>query len=196
MNYPIIAIVGRRGYGKTVWMTAMGLDSLNEGYPVFANYHLKNVDYTYITLQELSEFPPEIHDCVVLMDEFHMGADAYDFFAKRTRNLTKFLTQLRKRRITFIYTTQYMLQVAKRVRLQTDYIIYMRPRGNGIFTAYVTDPHQIMEDQLINKITEDLTLVFDYYDTNEIIDADGDDEDAEIHGEIIDDLIEIFEKDG
>jgi hypothetical protein len=41
-----------------------------------------------------------------------------------------------------------------------------------------------------------LTLVFDYYDTNEIIDADGDDEDAEIHGEIIDDLIEIFEKDG
>jgi len=198
MQYPIIGIVGRRGHGKTVFATALAIESLNEGYKIFANYKLK-IEHTRLTLAELAELPPEIHDCVVIMDEFHMGADAYDFFTQRARGLTKFVTQLRKRRVTFIFTTQYMQQVAKRIREQTDYIIMMRPeppRNSGVFSAYVRDPHLPYHEQIINHIKEDLTSVFPFYDTTEIIDITDEVLDDEIHSELDDEMIEIFQSQG
>jgi len=197
MQYPIIGIVGRRGFGKTLFATALAIETANEGYPVFANYKLKGIKSAYISLTELAELPPQIHDCLVIMDEFHMGADAYDFFTKRTRSLTKFVTQLRKRRVTFVFTTQYMEQVAKRIRTQTDYIIMVRPeapRGSGIFSAYVRDPHLPYEEQIINCITENFTEVFGYYDTSEIIDADGiSEDDLSITEDLDNEMIEVFQ---
>jgi molybdopterin-guanine dinucleotide biosynthesis protein len=196
MEYPIMGIVGRRGFGKTAFMTAIGYDSHLQGYQVFANYHLK-FPHEQISLEELSELPAHVHDCVVLMDEFHTGADAYDFFTKRARSLTKFVTQLRKRRVTFLYTTQYIEQIAKRLRVQTDYIVMMRPNGRGVFTAYIRDPHLPYEEQIINAITEDLTPVFKLYDTNEIVTAEGLEPESGIIGaELDDEMIEIFNTQG
>jgi len=163
-EYPIMGIVGGRGFGKTAFMTAFGYDSHLQGYQVFANYTLK-FPYEEISLEELSVLPAHVHDCVVLMDEFHMDLDAYDFFTKRARSLTKFVTQLRKRRVTFLYTTQYIEQIAEWLRGQTDYIVTMRPNGRGVFTAYIRDPHLPYEEQIINVITEDMTPVFKLYDT-------------------------------
>lgn len=203
MEYPIIGIVGRRGFGKTAFMTAIGYDSYLEGYKVFSNYKLK-FPHEYISLEELADLPLRLHDCVVMMDEFHMGADAYDFFTKRARSITKFVTQLRKRRVTFLYTTQYIDQIAKRLRIQTDYIFMMRPEGKGRFTAYVRDPHLPYDEQIVNAITRDLTPVFPLYDTNEIIDADGstpdlpEDESVAVSllDELDDELIESFRGNG
>jgi hypothetical protein len=198
MEYPIIGVVGRRGFGKTAFMTAIGYDSHLEGYNVFANYGLK-FPYQFISLEELGTLPSRVHDCVVLMDELHMGADAYDFLAKRTKGITKLITQLRKRRVTFIYTTQYQEQLAKRLRAQTDYLIMMRPEGKGVFAAYVRDPHLPYEEQIINVIRRDLTPVFDLYDTNQIISADDEEDDYEdpverenLSAEIDDEMIELF----
>jgi len=196
MRFPITAIVGRRGFGKTAMMTAIGIKCYQEDYPIFANYHLE-IPYTYMTLQELAELPPNLHDCVVLMDEFHMGADAYDFFIKRTRDITKLVTQIRKRRITFFFTTQYLSQVAKRIRDQVDYIYMMRPQGNGVFTAYITDPHLPYEHQIINVITEDLKPIFPFYDTDEMIDVDGSTNDSYlVEEELNNELIDMFEGQG
>jgi len=198
MQYPIIGIVGRRGYGKTAFATAMALESFADGYKVIANYKL-DIDHIEMTLAELADLPDEVHDCVVIMDEFHMGADAYDFFTKRARSLTKFITQLRKRRVTFIYTTQYIQQIAKRIREQTDYIIMMRPvppSKSGIFDAFVRDPHLPYVEQIINHIRADLREVFPFYDTSEIIDISKNEDENDLGTELDDEMIEIFQEQG
>jgi len=107
---------------------------------------------------------------VVLLDEIQIGADSYEIFKPSTKQITKFATQLRKRRITLFYATQDFKMAAKRLRGQTDYIIkFERTSIDGVANLQVFDMGLPILDQCIKTFIFDGRPYFDHYDTDEII---------------------------
>jgi len=167
--FPIITLVGKKGHGKTLTMTALGVEYHRvDGLNIFANYDLYNVDYRPITFHDLAQFPEWLHDGVVLIDESHIGADAYAFFSQQTKDIAKFLTQTRKRRLTIIMTTQIFTQMAKRLRLLTDYIgECQRTDVEGIVRLDIYDKDNSYEH--VNGLFLDGRPYFQNYDTTQLI---------------------------
>lgn len=169
-EYPRVAIIGDTGGGKTVSLTAFGLmfAQLN-GLKIFANYTLHGVDYEYIDFNDIVDFPEYLHDAVILIDEAHIGTDAYAFFTTRVKEITKFATQTRKRRLIFMYSTQVFTQTAKRLRDLTTYIIYCKTTEiKDVFELSIHD-RSIENQGYIKTLFLHGEPFFKYYDTNEII---------------------------
>ena len=122
MKYPIRAVVGRRGSGKTLFLTYTADYLSKSGKLVVANFHLFDIDYQYMSFKDIYKNLNDLYDCILMLDEGHVGSDAYDFFRKNTRKLTDFITQIRKRHIEIWTTTQIFKQLTKRFRDQVDYI--------------------------------------------------------------------------
>lgn len=166
-EYPIIGIVGDRGGGKTLTAVNIVDEYQKAGLKVFSNFELIGIPYEHIEFNDIVDFPEYLHDGVIIIDEAHIGTDAYDFFSKRVREITKFATQIRKRRLIFLYTTQVFTQVAKRLRQQTDYIMYCNElHVKGLIRVEL---YSNRTQEYINGKTVDLSAYFGKYDTNELI---------------------------
>lgn len=134
-----------------------------------------------MTLKEMAELPDELTNAVVLMDELHVGADSYDFMKSSSKAFYMFATQLRKRKVNWYYTTQIFTQVAKRIRMQTDYLITMEnTRKEHLFNVHVYDRRKVENiNDPINQFKFDGSDYFSEYDTDEVIlFDDGSDDDA------------------
>ena len=132
-----------------------------------------------MTLKEMAELPDELMNAVVLMDELHVGADSYDFMKSSSKAFYTFATQLRKRKVSWYYTTQIFTQVAKRIRMQTDYLITMEnTKKEHLFKAHIYDRRKVENiNDPINQFTFDGSDYFSEYDTDEVIlFGEGDDE--------------------
>lgn len=172
MEYPIVAIVGRRGYGKNVLLTKLADTYHRAGITVFANYSL-DIPHYEIDFNEIASFPSYLHDCVLLIDEAHVGADSYNFWSKLVKDITDFITQTRKLRITIYYATQNFRNVAIRLREQTDYVFETEPAHyfNGMrkpdyFRVTVYDK---FEDEFIRAFEYNGKPYYKLYNTNELI---------------------------
>ena len=193
-EYPVIAVVGERGAGKTLFMTAYAVDAYFESIEkvkaykrgeyklskgekppeplkIFSNYPLYKIPYTYITYAEVEELPDYLTNGLVLFDEILVGADAYKPFNKSNESIYKFITQMRKRKCTLLFTAQMFTQAAKRIRLQTNYIYQitnpMRIRGWVNLQTYLwggMQPLTLIKDEDLN-----LRAYFKYYDTNYVV---------------------------
>ena len=184
-NQLVIAIVGRRGSGKTLLLTELLRDAFEHKRKVIANYHLR-FPYTYLRLEDVAKLPESIHDAALGLDELHMAADSRDFTRKSNRNLSTLFTQMRKRRCTVYYTTQFQSQIDKRIRQHTDVLIHCEPTDvPGVIRATVHDAPALMfshvRDTILNRFVFDGRGIFDLYDTNEVItwEDDEDDEDTD-----------------
>lgn len=171
MEYPIICILGERGDGKTLTATAIAyMNNHTDKKNVFANYHLSGIPYQYITFKDLTDFPEYLEDSIVIMDEMHIGSDSYEFFSKHVKDITTFITQLRKRSITLIYTTQRFSTIAKRMRDMTNYIIQCTMTDiKGVVNLQVYDRSLPANEPPVNDFTFDFRMFFGYYNTKEII---------------------------
>ena len=169
-RYPIVALIGDRGGGKTVTMTALAIMYAKEnGLKIFSNYTLYHVEYEHITFNDIVEYPEYLHDAIILIDEAHIGTDAYAFFTDRVKDITKFATQTRKRKLIFIYTTQIFIQVARRLRDLTDNIVYCETTAiKDVFKLTITD-RSIENDGYIKTLFLHGEPFYKYYDTDEII---------------------------
>ena len=167
--FPIITLVGKKGNGKSLTMTALGVEyHLTDGLNIFSNYDLYDVDYIPVSFKDLASFPEWLHDGVVLIDESHIGADAYAFFTQQTKDITKFMTQTRKRHLTILMTTQIFTQMAKRLRLLTDYIIEcQRTNIEGVIRLDIYDKDNAYEH--MNGFFLDGRPYFKHYDTEQLI---------------------------
>ena len=173
MNYPIVAFLGDRGDGKTVSMTALAYAYQKLGANIYANFTLIGIPYTKITFQDLADFPEYLKDGLVLLDEGHIGADAYAFFNSRVKNISKFATQTRKKRLTVFYSTQVLTTVAKRLRTMTNYICECnKTEIKGVTDIYIYDRSLLKNSGFVKNIIIDGRPFFGYYDTNEIIELD------------------------
>lgn len=152
-------------------MTYLAKKYHEEGKAIYSNYHLINIPYKPMTLKEMSELPEELNNAVVLMDELHVGADSYDFMKSSSKAFYMFATQLRKRKVNWYYTTQIFTQVAKRIRMQTDYLITMEnTKKEHMFNVHIYDRRKLENiNDPINQFTFDGTAYFSEYDTDEVI---------------------------
>lgn len=171
VEYPIIAFVGNRGGGKTLLMTAMAVDEFHKTKRmIFSNYTLYGIKYTYMPFEEMIANLETLHNCWLLIDEAHVGIDSYDFLSKSTQKVTQFVTQIRKRQITMLITTQRFGTIAKRFRQQVDYIVWCnRTSMKGVSKYTMYDYENKTENTVLWEKVLDLRGYFKYYNTNELV---------------------------
>jgi len=178
LKYPIMTITGDFGAGKTLYLTYLGLKFYQDGLTIYSNYDLYGIDYEKITFKDLADMPSWLTNGVILLDEGHIGMDAYNFLQKKVQNISTFITQIRKNNLILAITTQRFNTLAKRVRELINYYI-------EIEKVIVEDENENLKEMkgwvkvkvfditdkmiLVKKSIHDLTSVFPYYNTNEVI---------------------------
>ncbi len=108
-----------------------------------------------------------LNNSVILLDEIHVYYDSYDFYKKNPRIISGFISQLRKRKILLLGTTQRILKIPVRMRSELKYIFDMQ-ENNGLFNCVINQMDGYYFKPF-KKLTVDLRNYFKYYDTNEII---------------------------
>ena len=166
MEPAVSCIVGDFGSGKSLFLTSLAFAN-NGKRKIFANFKLYDIEYTPMALEDIAKFPEELEDAIILLDEGHVGAHAYDFFKKDVRNVSTFITQIRKRNVVVFWSSQLFNKVAKGLRDYTHYSFEMyKTETAGISIIKVFD---IFENRFIKEIMLDLRDFFDKYDTKQII---------------------------
>jgi len=181
MNVYIIGIHGWKGSGKTCLMTYLGYLDHKGGRKVYANYWTTYADY--ISLKEVSKLPDYLHDATVMLDEVHVGADARAIFKPSNNEINKLATQLRKRRVILMYTTQKWTYPDKRLREQAELELECKkpreknPKYFRVIKRDRTIPTKRDRDALAEKFTFYGAPYFNMYDTDEVIDFEGNEDD-------------------
>lgn len=185
-----IAIIGDAGSGKTTLMTAILYKHAQAGTKIITNYHLHGISHNVMPFKQLATLPAELNQSAVGMDELGTGADSYDFFSAQSRQLTKLVTQSRKRHCVVYFTVQRYGLIAKRLRQQVNGFILMEDIDGGIphCICQLTNPNHcrcgrkgykcsrqfdcIFLDsrrKVVNRETFDGARWGSYFDTDEII---------------------------
>ena len=108
--------IGSQGEGKTAMITYLMVVNSNFGNDrkIYSNYTL-SVPHTKITLdsilKQLDDDPSYYNNSIILMDEIHLYLDSRDFMSKNNRKIQTFFSQLRKRNILLLGTSQYIMHV-------------------------------------------------------------------------------------
>jgi len=186
----IVGIVGQMGSGKTLSMVFFAYHYQKQGKKILSNFRVR-FPHRIITKKDIIEYgkgcSKELEDTLICLDEVQIMLDSRLHAKKGNRLISYMLLQSRKRSVDWFYTTQQFHNVEKRLRENTDLIIecsptYTKEAGKKkvlqsvrlSFINYhgrdVFSPIQAI-DLIPNK---DL---YELYDTYQIIDYSGDDDD-------------------
>ncbi len=170
ISSPIIAIVGERGDGKTLLATGLATLYQKSGMSLISNYGFKSIPFRQMSFAQFVSEAEDIFDAVCVFDEFHVGADAYKWWNQKVNIITTFLTQLRKRNVILILTTQRFDTIASRARKLVDYI-YQVEKGENEGDVYceVHDMRLPNDEDFVRAFVFQGKDFFGEYDTNEII---------------------------
>jgi len=164
----VLGWIGRMGSGKTLNMTKWALlfsDALSM--PLYANYHI-NGGQVFHDFKDLENK----QDIIVAYDEIHVDHDSRDWNNKTRWAFTHWFTQLRKKGIIFLYTTQNTDALELRVRRHTDYMFWCyKSHSKGHLIEIVYDTQMSLENALYCKTITNIKpeLLYHLYDTHEII---------------------------
>lgn len=172
--------IGKQGSGKTLFITKHLVDNIKTNRKIYSNYELFNIDFERITfdnqkdknaldiLKILEEDTNYFNNSIMLLDEIHIYFDSRDFMKKNNRIIQTFFSQLRKRNILLLATTQYILHLDIRIRRQALAVFQMVHVEDNIFRA---DLYEIDGYYTSFKRSDfyNLEKYFSYYNTNEII---------------------------
>lgn len=166
--------IGKQGGGKTLYMTKVLIDNYDNKRPIYSNYtlfNLDNVEYIDDTLliQLINDDDVDkLNNSIILLDEIHVYLDSLDFMKKHNRTLQGFFSQLRKRNILLLATTQYLLNLDVRIRRQIKNIFEMKHLKASVFNVKV---HEIdgYYSNYLHELNVELSDYYKYYDTNEVI---------------------------
>jgi hypothetical protein len=180
MNGFLLAI-GKQGSGKTAFITKLIVDNKGNR-PIFGNYTLFDIPFQKITLgneeekkkgaidilEMLETNPNFFNNSIMALDEIHLYLDSLDFYKTNNRKLQTFFSQLRKRNILLLATTQYIMNVDIRIRRQCMNVFELKKLYKSIFsvTTYEIDGYYT---EFVSNYKRDLSNYFQYFDTNEVI---------------------------
>lgn len=163
----VICIVGDRGTGKTLFAVSLAHHYATQGVSIFTNIEMYNINHRTIAFKDISDFPDWLHDGIIILDEMHVGADSYKFLNSDVQGITKFITQIRKRNLTFIYITQNFTTIAKRLRIQTNYSYQVSKIRDGVAKIDIFDNMNFYA--YLKTIIFDGRKYYDFYNTNQLI---------------------------
>ena len=170
--------IGKQGSGKTLFTTKLLIDNF-KGQNVFSNYSLFGIPYTKVTLSdrvkdclnildELEKDPNIFNNSIMMIDEIHLDLNSLDFMRKNNRKLQTFFSQLRKRNILLLATSQYLLNVDIRIRRQCKNVFEMSYIEGDVFQV-ITHDIDGYYSQEISRYYVKLSDYYQYYDTFEIV---------------------------
>lgn len=163
----VVCIIGDRGTGKTLFAVSLASTYADQGVKVFTNITLKGIKYIPLEFKDVAKFPEWLHDGVIILDEMHVGADSYNFLRGDVQGITTFITQIRKRNLSFLYITQNFTTIAKRLRLQTNHSYQFTKIEDGIAKIDIYDNMNFY--QHLNTIIFNGRSFYANYDTKQII---------------------------
>lgn len=174
--------IGKQGSGKTLFTTKLAIDNFNGERKIYSNYSLYGLPFQKITLgnekevangaidilDKLDEDNNYFDNSIMLLDEIHIYLDSLDFMRKNNRRLQVFFSQLRKRNILLLGTTQYIMNVDIRIRRQCKNVFEMQNVKDNIFNVIT---HEIDGYYTVELSEYKINLIdyYKFYDTNEII---------------------------
>lgn len=160
-------IIGPQGSGKTLLGVAL-LFELKKLYPdkkIFSNTNLYNIEYEHYNfddlLQNIKTDNNYYDNAIILFDEIHIFLNSLDYYKQQNRLVQGFFSQLRKRRIILIGTSQYILNVDVRIRRQAKRVFEIFKHNNNIYEVII---HLI--DGYFTKKLDTLFLKLDIYYKN------------------------------
>lgn len=160
-------IIGPQGSGKTLLGVAL-LFELKKLYPdkkIFSNTNLYNIEYEHYNFDDLLQnikYDNNYYDnAIILFDEIHIFLNSLDYYKQQNRLVQGFFSQLRKRRIILIGTSQYILNVDVRIRRQAKRVFEIFKQNNNIYEVII---HLI--DGYFTKKIDTLYLKLDKYYKN------------------------------
>lgn len=131
----IVGWIAPKRQGKTLGMTSRLKMAHDVGRDVYANYWLQfqarrvNADI----LAAMAEDEIELKNCALGVDEVHIIIDPRTSMARRTRTISYLLGQTGKRNVDLHYTTQHERQVEIRLWNNSEYLVYPKKVGDGVF---------------------------------------------------------------
>ena len=178
--------IGLQGSGKTAFITKLAVDNFYETpRKVYSNYTLKDIPCEYVTfdinkevftdrkyiniLDKLEDDVNYFNNSIILLDEIHVYLDSLDFMRKNNRKLQKFFSQLRKRNILLLGTTQFLMHLDVRIRRQAMNIFEMRQLSKTTFEVITSELQMDRYLLPVSRYQLELDDYFKYYDTNEVI---------------------------
>lgn len=180
--------IGKQGSGKTLFITKLVSENLKDR-KVFSNYHLTKIPYERISfnkeaykeilddteynniidiLEMLERDVNYFNNSIMLLDEIHVDLDSLDYMKGSNRKLQKFFSQLRKRNILLLGTTQYIMNLDVRIRRQCMNVFEMKHLKKDIFEVTTHDIDGYYSTPISTYLI-DLSDYYDSYNTNEII---------------------------
>lgn len=172
----IIGLIGRMGTGKTLSAVRYAYNYYRKGYTVYSNIKL-NFPHHFIGIQELVDYANaniNFEKSVILCDEMHAMLDSRSANSKKNKILTHLIVLTRhlgkKGGCHVIYTSQFLHQVDKRLRSNTDILIKCQSR-NYKNEKYTMNLLLIMQEFGI-RTKRDIFKSSDYYDkydTHELV---------------------------
>lgn len=172
----LIAVTGPIGSGKTLFMTrCLYREKIkNPEVCLATNYKLNNMEFRYITTEDLFSLKSELKDTTLGIDEFHIFLDSRAFMKATNQQLTHFILQTRHLGVNLYFTTQDISQVDIRLRKQLDFLAYCtRTFYEDYFRIKIIDYRDILNVRQ-NDFIYNGAPYYDLYDTTEIIDIVGD----------------------
>lgn len=167
-----------QGAGKTLCMTALALAYHKKGYKIFANYHLKNIDYTYVSDANFIKALNFNDKHVLCIDELGMTTMAKNV---HSIHFAKILSQSRKaigEKSHLFLTSQSTHQTNTLIRSLLDFIAYPylyrdfndKPYG-AVLDIFMKVPNENAFVPIKKKPLYHLDKVLNYYDTSEMVDT-------------------------
>jgi len=121
----MLLILGRRGKGKTLYASYLGLKRMRAGERVYCNYGLvdhrngKRAGRIYTLLDTL-----DLNDCTVIIDEANAFAPSREWQSIPPQVISEW-QESRKSRVDFIFTAQHETRVDVIIRELVDYLLRM-----------------------------------------------------------------------
>lgn len=166
--------IGAQGSGKTLLSVALvfELSKLLPERRIFSNIELYGIEYKKFNFDELLtniKYDNNYYDnSIILFDELHIFLNSLDFYKKENRLVQGFFSQLRKRKIIILGTSQYILNVDVRIRRQALRVFEIFKRNNNIFEVIIHLIDGYFTRQLDNLLLK-LDKYYKNYNTYEII---------------------------
>lgn len=118
----IYGILGNLGYGKTLSMVYLMNIMKEKNHPIYSNIEMFDFDYNYID-DFYKLFP--IEDGYIFYDEIDFDLNARDFHKDENKDSKDFLKRIRKNRVHFFWSCQFLHLVELHIREFTFY--WLRP---------------------------------------------------------------------
>lgn len=162
----LFGIVGELGSGKTLTLSYLALKNwLIKGRIIYSNYHLYHIPYFEITTVRQLDIMIE---GVFVADEFWVNVDARTSTKSRNRIVSDIARRSRKRNLEYIYTSQTLDQIDKRIRKIQDFTGYPILSGDdSICKVVVFRSGYPKVSKYLHTFYYRTAFIFDVFDTNE-----------------------------